>query len=104
MTVIFARIVACEQDVEASDVNEKHGCTKDMAGWNWCETDGGDGMSGVVVYCFYLRECREMICFGVESCTLVRRRGERSERETVSGGVLYEYERRERTVRGRCLV
>ena len=73
VAVVFAGEIAREEDLQACDLDQIHGCTEDMAGWIGSETDGGDGVCGMVVYCFNLWEGSEMVGFSVERCSLVRR-------------------------------
>ena len=76
MAIVFARVVACEEYPQASDFKKEHSCTEDVAGGVWGETDGGDGVGGVVVDGFNLGEGGEVLGFGVEGCTLVGGGGE----------------------------
>lgn len=66
MTVIFPRVVAGEQDLEPCDLDEEHGGSQNMAGRIWCDSDGGYGVSRVVVNCFDLGERRQVVCFCVQ--------------------------------------
>lgn len=66
MAVVFAGVVTCEEDLEPGDFDEEHGGSEDMAGGVGGYADGGDGVRGVVVDCFDLGECGEVVGFGVE--------------------------------------
>ena len=65
MAVIFAGVVPGKEDLQTSYIDEKHCSTENMPGWVGGDADGRDGVGGVVVNCFYHRECGEVIGFGV---------------------------------------
>jgi len=71
VAVVFARIVAREEDLEAGDLDQEHGGSKDVACRIGGYADGGDGVGGVVVYCFDLGEGGEVVGFGVELYSLL---------------------------------
>lgn len=66
MSILLSRVVACEEDFQASDFDEEHGSSKNVACRVWCDSDGGDGVGGIVVDSLYLRKGVEVILFGVE--------------------------------------
>lgn len=74
MSVFFARIVAREQDIQASNRHQEHGGTENMAGGEWRDTNIIDSMCCVEVDCFYQRECGQMIAFRVQGGALIRGR------------------------------
>ncbi len=71
VAVVFARVVACEEDLEAGDLDQEHGRSEHVAGGVGGYADGGDGVGGVVVYCFDLGEGGEVVGFGVELYSLL---------------------------------
>lgn len=72
MPVIFARVVPSEEDLEASYVDQEHCRAEHVPGRIGCYADRGDGVSGIVVNCFYPREGRKMVCFGIKLDLLFR--------------------------------
>lgn len=71
MAIWFAGIVACEEYVEAGDIDEEHGGAEDVPGWVRGDADGGDGMGCVEVDGFDLVERGDVVLFGVEGGTLI---------------------------------
>ena len=58
VSVVFARVIACEHNLETGNVDEKHCRSQHMASWIGGNVDGRDGMGCVVVYCFNCWEGR----------------------------------------------
>ena len=75
MAVLLAAVVAGEEDVEAGDVDEKHGCAEDVAGRVRREADAGDGVRGVEVDGLDLGEGAEVVLLGVKDVAQVGGRG-----------------------------
>jgi hypothetical protein len=74
MSILFPRVVTCEEDVETSNLNEEHGSTEDMTGWVGSDSNGGDGVGSVVVDGLDLRECVQMVLFSINRlCSWIRR-------------------------------
>lgn len=66
MPILFSGVIACEEDVQTCDIDEKHSRAQDMASRVRCDPDAGDGMCGVEVDGFDLWESGDMILFRVE--------------------------------------
>ena len=75
MAVVLARVVSCEENLQAGYVDKKHCSAKDVPGRVGSDADGRDGVGGVVVNCFYHGEGGEVIGFSVELYFLLRGRG-----------------------------
>ena len=65
MPVLLTRVVACEEDVEASNLDEKHGRTQNVAGGIWRYSDRGYGVCRMVVDCFDLRKRVQVVLFAI---------------------------------------
>ena len=72
MPVLFTGVVACEEYVEARDIDEEHSRTEDMASGIRSYPDSRDGVRRVEIDSLDLRECVEVVLFGVEDIALVR--------------------------------
>jgi hypothetical protein len=65
MSILFARVVAREEDVEAGNLNEKHGGPQHMAGRIRGDANRRDGVGGVVVDSLDLGKRVEMVLLRV---------------------------------------
>jgi hypothetical protein len=66
MSVIFSGVVASKKYLKASNLDKKHGSTKNMACRIRCNSDGRDGVCCMIVYSFDLRESVEMIFLRID--------------------------------------
>ena len=75
MPVLFSGVVTCEEDVQAGNVDEEHGCAEDVAGRIGRYADARDGVRCVKIDRLDLREGVEVVLFVVEDIALVRSGG-----------------------------
>ena len=47
MAVVLAAVVACEEGVEAGNLDQVHACSQDVTGWVWCNSYAVVSVSGV---------------------------------------------------------
>ena len=66
MSVVFSRVVSCEEDVQSGNLDHVHACAESMAGWVRGDPYAADRVGGVIIYGFDQGECSEVVGFSVE--------------------------------------